>query len=66
MDYTKFLPVIIGTTSFISAFAVIAAAIIMAQFIRNFVTGILAAGFKTIGCKNMGDRLERLSRHKSA
>lgn len=43
------VPIIIEATSFITAFAAIAAAIIMARFIRRFVTGILAIGFKTIG-----------------
>lgn len=49
MDYAKLVPVLIEATSFISAFAAIAAATIMARFIRKFVTGILATGFKTIG-----------------
>ena len=49
IDFTRLLPVIIEAASFISAFAAIAAAIIMAKFIRKFVTGILATGFKTIG-----------------
>lgn len=114
MDYAKLLPVLIEAASFISAFAAIAAAIIMARFIRKFVTGILAIGFKTIGIgifvlalaiiidaielyiqasqnkeisllliirqiffvlgtyiivigsKKMGDKLEALSKHKSA
>src|SRR3989304_9044466 len=115
MNYAKLLPIIIEAASFISAFAAIAAAIIMARFIRKFVTGILAMGFKTIGIgifvlalgiiidaveiyiqaannpsmlslllivrqvffvlgayiivigrKNMGDKLEMLSKHKSA
>jgi len=115
MDYTRLLPILIEAASFISAFAAIAAAIIMARFIRKFVTGILAMGFRTIGIgvfilalgiiidaveiyiqslqvpttlnilliirqiffvlgayiivigsKNMGDKLETLSKHKSA
>ena len=115
VDYNKLLPVLNEAASFISAFAAIAAAIIMARFIRKFVTGILATGFKTIGIgifvvalaiiidaveiyiqalntpttlnillmvkqilfvigtyiivigsKSMGDKLERLSKHKSA
>jgi len=49
MDYSKILPLFIEGTSFISAFAAIAAGIIMARFIKRFVTGILAAGFKAIG-----------------
>lgn len=48
-DYNKLLPVLIETASFISAFAAIVASIIMARFLRRFVTGILAMGFKTIG-----------------
>jgi len=115
IDYTRFLPVLIEGASFISAFAAIAAGIIMAKFLRKFVTGILATGFKTIGfgifivalaiiidaielyiqalhtsvafsilliirqalfvigtyiivigSKTMGDKLETLSKHKSA
>ncbi len=114
-DFSKLSPLLIETASFISAFAAIAAAIIMARFIRKFVSGILSLGFKTIaigiflvgagiiidaveiyiqamqspatlnillvlrqiffvvgtyviviGCKSMGDRLETLSKHKSA
>lgn len=49
IDYSKILPLFIEGTSFISAFAAITAGIIMAKFIRKFVTGILATGFKTIG-----------------
>ena len=114
-DYEKLLPVLMQAASFISAFAAIAAAIIMARFLRKFVSGILAIGFKTIGIgifilalgiiidalilyiqalnntatlsillivrqvffvigtyiivigsKTMGDKLEELSKHKSA
>lgn len=113
MNYAKLIPILIEAASFIAAFAAIAAAIIMARFIRKFVTGILAIGFKTIGIgifvlalaiiidaielysqasqheeinlllvirqiflvvgtyiivigsKNMGDKLEMLSKHKS-
>lgn len=49
MDYAKLVPVLIEVASFITAFAAIAAAIIMGRFLRKFVTGILALGFKTIG-----------------
>lgn len=49
IDYGKILPLLIEGASFISAFAAIAAGVIMAKFIRKFVTGILAVGFKTIG-----------------
>ena len=115
IDYEKFLALIIIAASFISAFAAIAASIIMAKFLKKFVTGILAMGFKTIGIgifiialaitidavalyiqalntpaklsillvvrqilfvigtyiivigsKGMGDKLETLSKHKSA
>lgn len=114
-NYQLLLPVLIEAASFISAFAAIAAGIIMAKFLRKFVTGILATGFKTIGIgifviaigiiidaaeiyiqamnsptslspllvlrqiffvigtyiivigsKGMGDKLEELSKHKSA
>ncbi len=40
---------VIEAISFISAFAAIAAGVIMAKFLRKFVAGILARGFKTIG-----------------
>lgn len=40
---------LIVAISFISAFAAITASIIMAKFLKKFVTGILARGFKTIG-----------------
>ena len=115
IDYEKLLPVLMQAASFISAFAAIAAGIILARFLKKFVTGILARGFKTIGigifilalaiiidaltiyiqalntpttqnillvvrqilfvigtyiivigCKTMGDKLEELSKHKSA
>lgn len=115
IDLTRLLPVLVEAASFISAFAAIAASIIMAKFLKKFVTGILARGFKTIGIgifivalgiiidaveiyiqalnntatlsillvvrqilfvigtyiivigsKNMGDKLEELSKHKSA
>lgn len=115
VDTNRLLPVLIQATSFISAFAALAAGIIMARFLRKFVTGILATGFKTIGIgifiialgmiidaveiyvqalnspaslsillvirqiffvigtyiivigsKSMGDKLEELSKHKSA
>ena len=49
LDYSRILPVLIESASFISAFAALAAGIIMARFLRKFVTGILATGFKTIG-----------------
>jgi hypothetical protein len=49
MDYSKLVPILIEAASFIAAFAAITAAIIMARFIRKFVTGILAMGFRTIG-----------------
>lgn len=115
INFDKLLPFIIEAASFISAFAAIAAGIIMAKFLKKFVTGILATGFKTIGLgifivalaiiidafelyiqaqktplafsillilrqalfvigtyiivigsKTMGDKLETLSKHKSA
>jgi hypothetical protein len=49
MDFTKVVPILIEAASFIAAFAGIFAAVTMARFIRRFVTGILAIGFKTIG-----------------
>lgn len=49
MNYANLMSILIESASFISAFAAIAAAIIMARLIKKFVTGILAMGFKTIG-----------------
>ena len=49
MDYAKLTEIFVQATSFIAAFAAITAAVIMARFIRKFVTGILAVGFRTIG-----------------
>lgn len=49
IDYTRLFPVLLEAASFISAFAAIVAGIIMARFLKKFVTGILATGFKTIG-----------------
>lgn len=114
MDNAKLITFLIQASSFVAAFAGIAATIVMSRFIRKFVTGILADGFKTIsigilflalgiiidalelyarsmisqsiiniiliarqiffvigayiiviGSKNMGDKLETLSKHKS-
>lgn len=48
-DVSKPIQLLIETASFMSAFAAITASIIMAKFIKKFVTGILARGFKTIG-----------------
>jgi len=48
-EYSTLSTVLIEAASFISASAAIAAGIIMAKFLRKFVTGILAKGFKTIG-----------------
>ena len=47
-DMTQFLSVIVQAGAFISAFAAIAAGIIMARVTKKFGTGILASGFKTI------------------
>jgi hypothetical protein len=49
MDSFKLTSLLIETASFIAAFAAITAAIIMSRFVRKFVTGILALGFRTIG-----------------
>lgn len=48
-DFSKALQILVEAASFVSAFAAIAAGLIMAKFLRKFVTGILARGFKTIG-----------------
>lgn len=49
LDINKPMQLLIEAASFISAFAAITASVIMAKFIKKFVTGILATGFKTIG-----------------
>lgn len=48
IDMTNFLSVIVQAGAFISAFAAIAAGIIMAKVTKKFGTGIIASGFKTI------------------
>ncbi len=47
-DMTQFLSLVVQAGAFISAFAAIAAGIIMARVTKKFGTGILASGFKTI------------------
>jgi hypothetical protein len=47
IDTTKLLSIIIEAGAFISAFAAIAAGIMMAEVTKKFGTGILASGFKT-------------------
>ncbi|MBI4089104.1 MAG: hypothetical protein HY424_00150 [Candidatus Levybacteria bacterium] len=49
LDINQPVQLLVEAASFISAFAAIAAGIIMGKFLRKFVTGILARGFKTIG-----------------
>lgn len=48
MDTEKLLTIVIQAGSFASAFAAIAAGVIMASVTKKFGTGILATGFKTI------------------
>lgn len=48
MDISKLLTILLQVSSFISAFAAIAAGIIMASVQKRFGTGILASGFKSI------------------
>ena len=47
-DMAQFLSVIVQAGAFVSAFAAIAAGIIMARVTKKFGTGILASGFRTI------------------
>lgn len=47
IDTTRLIPILIEAGSFISAFAAIAAGIMMASVTKKFGTGILASGFKT-------------------
>src|SRR3990167_11309858 len=48
IDTARFLPIVVQAGAFISAFAAIAAGIIMTRVTKKFGTGILASGFKTI------------------
>lgn len=48
MDYAKLITILVQAGSFVSAFAAIAAGLIMASVTKKFGTGILASGFKTI------------------
>ncbi|MEK7559352.1 MAG: hypothetical protein AAB521_03530 [Patescibacteria group bacterium] len=45
---TRFLSIAVQAGAFISAFAAIAAGLIMTRVTKKFGTGILASGFKTI------------------
>ena len=47
IDSQKLLTVLVEAGSFMSAFAAIAAGIVMANVTKKFGTGILASGFKT-------------------
>jgi len=47
IDTSKVFTILIESGSFISAFAAIAAGIMMASVTKKFGTGILASGFKT-------------------
>lgn len=47
IDTSRLLTIIIEAGSFISAFAAVAAGIMMASVTKKFGTGILASGFKT-------------------
>jgi len=48
IDNAKLLTIVIQAGSFISAFAAIAAGVLMSSVTKKFGTGILASGFKTI------------------
>ncbi len=48
MDTSKLLTIAIQGGSFISAFAAIAAGIVMSSVTKKFGTGLLASGFKSI------------------
>lgn len=48
MDISRLLLIAVQAGAFISAFAAIAAGIIMTRVTKKFGTGILASGFKTI------------------
>jgi hypothetical protein len=47
IDTARLLTILIQAGSFISAFAAIAASVVMASLTKKFGTGILASGFKT-------------------
>ena len=49
MEIGKFLAIGVQVGAFISAFAGIAAGILMAAVTKKFSTGILASGFKSMG-----------------
>ena len=49
MDSARFFILIAEASSYIAAFAALAAAVIMSQITKKFGTGLLASGFKTIG-----------------
>ncbi len=48
IDITRFFTIIVNGTSFVAAFAAIAAALIMYEVTKKFGSGILASGFKSI------------------
>jgi hypothetical protein len=48
MEVDKLITIAIQAGSFISAFAAIAAGVIMSSFTKKFGTGLLASGFKNI------------------
>lgn len=48
MEIDKFLAIGVQASAFISAFAGIAAGLLMAKVTKKFGTGILASGFKSI------------------
>ncbi len=48
MDFSKLSIIITQAGSFISAFAALAAGVIMVSVVKKFGTGILASGFKSI------------------
>lgn len=47
IDTQKLLTILVDAGSFMSAFAAIAAGVVMANVTKKFGTGILASGFKT-------------------
>lgn len=48
MDQERLLVIFVQASSFIAAFAAIAAGILISSVIKKFGTGILASGFRTI------------------
>jgi hypothetical protein len=67
IDTSRLIGILIEAGSFISAFAAIAAGVMMASVTQKFGTGILAAGFKTnaigVFCIAIGIMIDSVSNY---